>query len=94
MILFEALGQRWALRIMWELREQRLSFRQLRSRCDEVSPTSLNRRLKELRELDLIDHQDSGFGHTALGQELGEQLLQMHHWAEHWQQRRQKPESS
>jgi len=36
----------------------------------------------------------SGFGHTPLGRELGEQLLQMHHWAEHWQQRRQKPESS
>jgi DNA-binding HxlR family transcriptional regulator len=84
MRLLDVLGRRWALRILWELRDERLTFRELRSRCDEVSPTSLNQRLKELRELKLIDHDDAGFGYTPWGRELGEQLLTLSEWASRW----------
>ena len=84
MRLLDALGQRWALRILWELRDGRLTFRQLRERCDDVSPTSLNRRLKELRDLNLVDHDQSGFGYTDWGRELGEQLLSLSQWSKRW----------
>lgn len=85
MVLLDVLGQRWTLRILWELRERRLNFRDLRSHCDQLSPTLLNRRLRTLRELQLIDHRDGeGYGHTALGAELSRQLLGLQTWAEHW----------
>ncbi|MEM7019232.1 MAG: helix-turn-helix domain-containing protein [Pseudomonadota bacterium] len=84
MRLLDVLGRRWALRIIWELRDERLTFRELRERCDDVSPTSLNQRLKELRELQLIDHNDEGFGYTDWGRELGEQMFELDRWAEKW----------
>ena len=84
MRLLDVLGRRWALRILWELRDQRLSFRELRARCEDVSPTSLNARLKELRALQLVDLTDEGFGYTKWGDELGSQLLTLNGWAEGW----------
>lgn len=80
----DMLGQRWALRILWELRESRLTFRQLQQRCDQISPTVLNRRLKELRELHLIDHDGNGFGLTDQGEELGQHLLALDDYAKRW----------
>ena len=85
MRLFDVLGRRWSMRIMWELRGgQRLTFRELRERCDDVSPTSLNQRLKELRALQLVEHTDTGFGYTPWGSELGEHLMALSRWSEKW----------
>ncbi len=84
MVLLDALGKRWSLRIIWELRDERLTFRELRERCDDVSPTSLNQRLKELRELNLIDHSTEGFGFTKWGEELGRQLFTLNKWSKGW----------
>ena len=85
MRLLDAMGRRWSLRIMWELRGgQRLTFRELRERCDDVSPTSLNQRLKELRQLQLVDHNENGFGYTTWGLELGEYLTELSIWSEKW----------
>jgi DNA-binding HxlR family transcriptional regulator len=84
MVLLDILGQRWVLRILWELREQRLSFRQLRDKCDNVSPTSLNLRLKQLRQAELIDLDENGYGYTRRGRQLGGHLLKMNKWADEW----------
>jgi len=84
MRLLDVLGRRWSLRIMSELRDQRLTFRELRERCDDVSPTSLNLRLKELRMLQLVDHDDDGYGYTKWGRELGDQLSELNRWSEKW----------
>ena len=84
MVLMDVLGQRWSLRILWELRDERLTFRELRERCDNVSPTSLNARLKQLRELQLVDHNEQGFGYTTWGHELGEHLLDLSTWSSRW----------
>lgn len=84
MVLLDALGQRWSLRILWELRDERLTFRELRERCDDVSPTSLNLRLKELRRLQLVDHNEEGFGYTEFGRELGEHLVNLSKWSSRW----------
>jgi len=84
MVLLDLLGRRWALRIMWELRNEPLTSRALRTACDEASPTVLNERLKELRGADFIELGDAGYALTALGRELSEKLMPLHHFAEKW----------
>jgi DNA-binding HxlR family transcriptional regulator len=85
MALLDLLGRRWSLRILWELLRARLTFRALREACDDVSPTVLNERLKELREAGLIDLVESdGYGLSPLGRELAIHLLPLNHWAEKW----------
>ena len=84
MRLFDVLGERWTLRILWELKQETLNFRALRERCDNVSPTSLNKRLKVLREMNLVRHDNEGYSLSEAGQSLGSQLMGLHEWAETW----------
>jgi DNA-binding HxlR family transcriptional regulator len=89
MMLLDLFGRRWSLRILWELRDHAMTSRALRAACDEASPTVLNERLKELREAGFIELVPaSGYGLTDLGQELLEELLPLHHFAERWGKRR------
>ena len=84
MVLLDLLGRRWALRILWELRNGALTSRALRAACDEASPTVLNERLKELREADFIELGDTGYVLTSLGRELSEKCMPLYHFAEKW----------
>jgi DNA-binding HxlR family transcriptional regulator len=84
MVLLDALGRRWALRVLWELRDGPQTFRALRERCDDVSPTVLNERLAELRELDLIAASEEGYTLSEHGRELGALLLPLDAWARRW----------
>jgi DNA-binding HxlR family transcriptional regulator len=93
MVLLDVLGQRWTLRLLWELGKGCATFRSLRSRCDDVSPTLLNRRLKDLRELALVDLGEAGYELTDLGLALAKKLSSLDSWANEWaeslQQQRQ-----
>lgn len=85
MALLDLLGRRWAIRVIWELREARLTFRALQESCDGVSPTVLNERLRELRESRLVDLADSeGYGLTPLGRELLTALSPLAEWSKRW----------
>ena len=85
MALIDLLGRRWALRIIWELREARLTFRALQDACGGVSPTVLNQRLKELRESHLVDLVESdGYGLTAFGHQLRQALQPLVEWSKRW----------
>jgi DNA-binding HxlR family transcriptional regulator len=84
MALLDLLGQRWILRVVWELRDGPLTFRALQQRCDDISPTTLNSRLKGLREARLVELADGGYRRTALGDELGEQMKALTIWADRW----------
>jgi DNA-binding HxlR family transcriptional regulator len=88
MALLDALGRRWALRVLWELRGGERTFRALREGCDDVSPTVLNERLGELRELGLVSLGDAGYALTSDGRGLAELLLPLDAWAERWGRRR------
>ena len=56
MAALDLLGRRWALRVLWELRDgTRSSFRELRERCDQMSTSVLNQRLAELRDAGLVE---------------------------------------
>lgn len=85
MALLELLGRRWAMRVLWELRDARHSFRSLQYACGGVSPAVLNERLRELREGCLVElAEGEGYGLTSLGQELLKRFLPMVDWAERW----------
>jgi len=84
MVLLDALGQRWSLRILWELRSESLTFRSLQARCEEVSPTVLNNRLKELRELQLIELSPDGYGLSDWGRKISKPLVQLDVLATEW----------
>ena len=85
MAAFDLLGRRWALRILWELRDGPLGFRALQERCDDISPTVLNTRLGELRLAGLIE-QDESKAHqlTPLGRDLYRALKPLQSWSERW----------
>jgi len=88
MALLDLLGRRWSLRILWELREEVLTSRELRAACDEASPTVLHSRLGELREAGFIDlAPEGGYGLTPLGRDLLENFLPLHRFAERWSRR-------
>jgi DNA-binding HxlR family transcriptional regulator len=85
MALLDFLGKRWVLRIIWELRESSLTFRELRDRCDAMSPTVLNQRLRELREAGIVMLAESG-GYTLSpsGRQLLEAMTPLQRWATTW----------
>jgi DNA-binding HxlR family transcriptional regulator len=88
MAALDLLGRRWALRALWELRDSPATFRELRARCDEVSPTVLNQRLAELREAGIVTHEEgSGYALSADGRALLEALAPLHDWAARWGRR-------
>ena len=88
MVLLDLFGRRWSLRILWELREQSMTSRALRTACDEASPTVLQARLTELRDAGFIELiPASGYGLTPSGRELLETLLPLHCFAERWSKR-------
>ncbi len=89
MVLLDLLGRRWSLRIVWELREQPLTSRVLRTACDEASPTVLQARLSELRQADLVELiPGDGYRLTTMGRELHETFLPLHRFAERWSKAR------
>ncbi len=85
MALIDLLGRRWALRIIWELRAARLTFRALQDACGGLSPTVLNQRLKELRESHLVDLVErDGYGLTPFGHQLRQALHPLVEWSKRW----------
>jgi DNA-binding HxlR family transcriptional regulator len=85
MVVFDLLGRRWALRVLWELREERLGFRALQARCDDMSSSVLRDRLRELVESGIASADDDGrYGLTDDGRELLRALQPLSRWAEAW----------
>ncbi len=87
-ILLDGLGRRWSLRIIWELKAGPTKFRALRKACDGVSPSVLNKRLGELRDLRFIKKTRDGYALTTDGESLAERLRKLDPWARRWHKRR------
>ena len=87
MALLDLLGRKWTLRILWELRDETLTFRELRTRCDSMSPSVLNQRLGELRETGIVELNDEGYRLTSAGADLLELLAPVSDWAKRWARR-------
>ena len=88
MAVFDLLGRRWTLRVLWELRREPLTFRQLQTRCEEMSSSVLNQRLRELRDAGVVEQQrGEGYSLTSEGQALLEALKPLSTWADRWSAR-------
>ena len=80
--LFDVLGRRWALRVVWELRADGLTYRDLAARIPDMSTSVLTQRLRELRAARLVEHEKgAGYRLTARGRELVEHLAGLKSWA-------------
>ena len=84
MALFDLLGKRWAMGVIWQLRHGPATFRALQSVCETISPAVLNSRLKELREARLVCVTDEGYALTDMGLELSQLLDPFGTWAIAW----------
>ena len=83
MVVLDVLGRRGALRVLWELRDGPLTFRALQDAC-ETNPGSLNARLKDLRELGTVDHEEGGYRLSKSGRILMKTLNDLQAWSERW----------
>ena len=83
MVVLDLLGRRAALRVLWELRGEPLTFRALQDAA-ATNPALLNTRLKELREAGLVDHAEGGYFLTLAGRELMAALNPLSDWAAAW----------
>ena len=91
MALLDLLGRRWAMRVLWELRETPASFRTLRERCGGVSPAVLSQRLTELRAAGIVRlAAGDGYSLTTEGKSLAYSLASLSDWAARWARRVRK----
>ena len=90
MALLDLLGRRWALRVIWELRDEPLSFRQTQARCGQVSSSVLNDRLAELRAAGIVDAGEAGYHLTDEGRELLALYPALDAWARRWAERERR----
>lgn len=70
--------------IIWNLSDGPGTFRDLQERCESVSPTTLNKRLKELTEAKIIKRTINGYCLTKEGNELFALLQPIGKWAKSW----------
>lgn len=85
MALFDLLGRRWAMGVLWTLCEKGPStFRRLQENCETISPTVLNQRLKELQTAKLVTRSDAGYVPTAFGEKVYAQLVPLGQTARRW----------
>jgi len=83
--IFDLLGRRWAMRLLWELRDGRVGFRALQGRCG-VSSSILGNRLRELAATGLVDSEGgTRYGLTPLGRELVMAMRPLVRWAADWE---------
>lgn len=84
MAALDLLGRRWALRVLWELRDGPVGARELRERCDQVSPSVLYDRLRELGETGLVTRSGQQYELSPLGHELRVALEPLSAWSGKW----------
>ncbi len=88
MALFDLLGRRWAMGIIWNLSRGPMTFRSLQSACERksgnISPSILNGRIKDLQAAKIVARTLDGYALTALGKELFLLLEPLDPWSRKW----------
>ncbi len=83
--LLSLLESRYAMRVVWALRDGHAqTFRLLQDSVGGITPNTLNTRLKELREAGLITHGNEGYHLTLAGVELSKRLAELPVFAGKW----------
>jgi DNA-binding HxlR family transcriptional regulator len=88
MALFDLIGRRWTLRVIWELEQagKPLTFRELRTACGDLSSSVLTRRLHELTQVLIVERTGAGYALTSTGRALIASLKPVLAWARDWSQ--------
>ncbi len=85
MAALDLLGRRWALRVLWELRDGPTGARELRQRCDAMSSSVLYDRLRELTTAGLVaTGTDDRYELTPTGHSLSAAIAPLEKWADAW----------
>ena len=83
--LFELLESRYALRVLWALKDGHpQTFRLLQDSIGSITPNTLNTRIKELRGAGLMGHGSDGYIVTTLGADLLKRLNDVQAFAGKW----------
>ena len=83
--LFELLESRYALRVLWALKDGHpQTFRLLQDSVGKITPNTLNTRIKELRAAGLMTHDTPGYTVTTLGADLLKRLNDMQAFSAKW----------
>lgn len=83
--LLALLEARYALRVLWALRDGHpQTFRLLQDSVGGITPNTLNTRIKELRDAGLLDHGGDGYCVTPAGAELARRLAELQGFATRW----------
>lgn len=71
--------------VLWTLCEhEALTFRELQQRCETISPSVLNQRLRELKAAQFVTKAERGYVPTALGKRVYGELLPLGATARAW----------
>ncbi len=85
MAALDLLGRRWALRVLWELRDGPLGPRALLARCDGLSSSVLYERLRELESAGLLARSSEGsYELTPIGGSLSTAIEPLDRWSREW----------
>ena len=82
--VFDLLGRRWALGVLWYLGEVPHTFREVQNLCGGISPSILNCRIKELRKADIVARSFDGYVLTERGKELRSFIVPLAKWSANW----------
>jgi DNA-binding HxlR family transcriptional regulator len=83
--LLSLLESRYAMRVLWALRDGHAqTFRLLQDSVGSITPNTLNTRIKELREAGLMTHGNDGYAVTAAGADLLKRLGDLQAFAAKW----------
>ncbi|OLT34003.1 helix-turn-helix transcriptional regulator [Rhodococcus sp. BGS-1C] len=81
----DLLGQRWSLRVLWELEPGQLGFLELRRRMDNCSSSMLSERLRLLQDAGIIEKNSARtYELTHAGVRLGKALEPLWEWSQTW----------
>jgi DNA-binding HxlR family transcriptional regulator len=83
--LLALLESRYAIRVMWALKDGHAqTFRLLQDSVGGITPNTLNTRIKALREAGLVDHSGDGYVVTSVGADLLKRLGDLPAFAGKW----------
>ena len=83
--LLSLLESRYAIRVLWALRDGHpQTFRLLQDSVGGITPNTLNTRIKELREAGFVQHNGDGYSVTASGSDLLKRLADLQAFAGRW----------
>jgi DNA-binding HxlR family transcriptional regulator len=90
--LLSLLESRYAIRVMWALRDNRpQTFRLLQDSVGGITPNTLNTRIKELREAGFLTHGSDGYVVTGTGADLLKRLADLQAFSSKWVNAKNKP---